>query len=96
MATIMARITRSGTLVGPGTKRKFRPGILGPGIKSSRSQMIEGLNKASAKLGYLTQPASSNAPAEGTICCHFAVGISQRRRSRNGKNRPNAAIPAKR
>ena len=57
MATIMARITRSGTLVGPGTKRKLRPGILGPGIESSRSEMIEGPNKASAKLRYLTRPA---------------------------------------
>src|SRR6202050_136095 len=27
IATIMARCTRSGTLVGPGTNRKFRPGI---------------------------------------------------------------------
>jgi hypothetical protein len=59
MATIMARITRSGTLVGPGTKRKLRPGILGPDIKSSHSGMIEG-REASKKLGYLTQPASSN------------------------------------
>src|SRR6266550_8462197 len=58
MATIMARITRSGTLVGPGTKRKFRPGILGPGMKFSRSEMIEAANEASVK--YLTQPAWSN------------------------------------
>jgi hypothetical protein len=29
IATIMARMTRSGTFVGPGTNKKFRPGILG-------------------------------------------------------------------
>jgi hypothetical protein len=35
MATIMARMTRSGTFVGPGTNRKLRPGILGCDILSS-------------------------------------------------------------
>jgi hypothetical protein len=35
MATIMARMTRSGTFVGPGTNRKLRPGILGCDIISS-------------------------------------------------------------
>lgn len=35
MATIMARMTRSGTFVGPGTNRKLRPGILGCDIVSS-------------------------------------------------------------
>jgi hypothetical protein len=35
IATIIARITRSGTLVGPGTNRKLRPGILGIGMVSS-------------------------------------------------------------
>jgi hypothetical protein len=60
MATIMARITRSGTLVGPGTKRKLRPGILGPGIESSRSEMIEGPNKASAKITISHSACTSN------------------------------------
>jgi hypothetical protein len=32
MATIMARCTRSGTLVGPGTKRKLRPVVRGMAI----------------------------------------------------------------
>jgi len=53
MATIMARVTRSGTLVGPGTKRKFRPGILGPGIKSSRSE-IEAAERSRNKISYST------------------------------------------
>src|SRR6516164_10336691 len=53
MATIMARITRSGTLVGPGTKRKFRPGILGPGIKSSRSE-VEAAERSRNKISYST------------------------------------------
>src|SRR5215470_16147478 len=35
IATIMARMTRSGTFVGPGTNRKLRPGILGSDILSS-------------------------------------------------------------
>ena len=32
IATIMARVTRSGTLVGPGTKRKWRPAMMYPPI----------------------------------------------------------------
>src|SRR5437764_10924244 len=35
IATIMARCTRSGTLVGPGTNRKFRPGMRRPITPSS-------------------------------------------------------------
>src|SRR5918911_935627 len=69
MATIMARVTRSGTLVGPGTKRKFRPGILGPGIKSSRSE-IEAAERSRNK--YLTQPV---------VQCHRYVMLGLRCRA---------------
>src|SRR4030095_10649453 len=40
IATIIARITRSGTLVGPETNRKLRPGLLGIGVVSSLRKQL--------------------------------------------------------
>src|SRR5579875_638709 len=46
IATTMARVTRSGTLVGPGTKRKWRPAIISPPFVCRVSLLTKPLAKA--------------------------------------------------
>ena len=94
MATIMARITRSGTLVGPGTKRKFRPGILGPGIKSSRSE-VEAAERSRNKISYSTcGPMSSirNVPLSNRTERILSRGLVGREASLHPQSPAGASI----
>jgi hypothetical protein len=50
IATIIARITRSGTLVGPGTNRKLRPGILGLGMVPSLRKRLSQSHRHSIRI----------------------------------------------